>query len=105
MKKIIYVTSVLLLTGAIPLMAQMFPLRGLEIYNPSYYNPAYTQADRKVQLDLMGYNFYYYSGLWTKAMTVLPGIYSAAGFRFGTSQYTDVGASSNLFFSSWDNEL
>ncbi len=99
MKKIIYATSVLLLTGTIPLMAQMFPLRGLEIYNPSYYNPAYTQADRKVQLDLVGYNFNYYSGLWTNAMTALPGISSAAGIRFSTSQYSDVGTSWNLEFA------
>ncbi len=99
MKKIIFVTSVLLLTGTIALMAQTYPLKGLEIYNPSYYNPAYTKADRKVQLDQVGYNFNYYSGLWTNAMTELPGINSAAGIRFGTSQYTDFGASWSLDFA------
>jgi len=98
MKKIVYAISVLLLTGTISHMAQTDPLKGLEIYNPSYCNPAYTQADRKVQLDLVGYNFKYYSGLWTNAMTELPGINSAAGIRFGYNQFTDIG-SWNLDFA------
>lgn len=79
-----------------PMQAQSLTLRGLEIYNPFYHNPAYTQAERTVQLDLLGYNFDYYSGIWTSAMVELPRINSAAGIRFGSGWYTEVGASWNL---------
>ena len=99
MKKLVLVTSLLILPGTIHLLAQSYPLKGLEIYNPSYYNPAYTQADRKVQLDMVGYNFNYYSGLWTNAMTELPSINSAAGIRFSTNKFIDVGTSWNLEFA------
>lgn len=61
---------------------QSFQLRGLEIYNPYYHNPAYIQAEKTVQLDFIGYNSYSYSEMWTSVMTTIPKYNSSAGIRF-----------------------
>ena len=35
--------------GISPAKAQKFHFKGLEIYNPYFYNPAYVQAEKTVQ--------------------------------------------------------
>ena len=78
--------------------AQHFQLKGLEIYNPYYLNPAYIQAEKSVQLDFIGYNFNWGSGMWSSVMTTIPKYNSSAGIRFAQS-------SSNGSFEYWDLQL
>lgn len=67
--------------------AQSFQLRGLEIYNPYYHNPAYIQAEKTVQFDFIGYNLYRNSGMWTSIMTTIPKYNSSAGIRFAQGSF------------------
>lgn len=82
MKQLLLGIIVLMGLGTSLTNAQNFQLRGLEIYNPYYHNPAYVQAEKTVQLDFIGYNFYYLSGVWTSFMTTIPKYNSSAGIRF-----------------------
>lgn len=59
---------------------QNFELRGLEIYNPAYYNPAFTATEKLIQTDLIGYEFHYSRGYWTNASINLPNTKSSLGF-------------------------
>jgi Type IX secretion system membrane protein PorP/SprF len=87
MKRIRFVIPVLMILGASPINAQQFQLRGLEIYNPYYHNPAYVQAEKTVQLDFIGYNFSFLSGMWTSVMTTLPEYNSSGGIRLAQGSY------------------
>jgi len=96
MKKILLICIGVILLGTSLASAQQFHLRGLEIYNPYYHNPAYLQAEKTVQLDFIGYNFYLNSGIWSSANINLPKINSSAGIRFESTSYTDIGDAWNL---------
>jgi len=50
------------------LEAQVYQFRGLEIYSPYYLNPAFTSANKFVQVDVLAYNFSFNSGQWVNAM-------------------------------------
>ncbi|MDA3822481.1 MAG: type IX secretion system membrane protein PorP/SprF [Bacteroidales bacterium] len=67
--------------------AQSFQLRGLEIYNPAYTNPAFVKAEKTVQLDFIGQETYYHSEIWTNAMVSLPKYNSSAGIQFTRGGY------------------
>jgi hypothetical protein len=63
--------------------AQSFELKGLEIYNPVYSNPAFTSSDRLIQADAIAYDFKIYNGYWLNAMSSLPNTNSSVGLSFG----------------------
>ena len=89
MNRLLLVSIVLMAFGTSLVNAQRFQLRGLEIYNPYFYNPAYVQAEKTVQLDFLGYNFYYLTGIWTSAMASIPKFNSSAGARFASSSFDE----------------
>lgn len=96
MKRILFACMVLMFFGTFHADAQRFQLRGLEIYNPYYHNPAFVQAEKSVQLDFIGYNFDYNSGIWASVMTNIPAINSSAGIRYAQGAYSDYLDSRNL---------
>lgn len=96
MKNILFVSVAMIVLGLFPAKAQQFQLRGLEIYNPYYHNPAYVQAEKTVQLDLIGYNFSYNSGIWASAMTTIPKFNSSVGIRLAQGSYDGTGDFWNL---------
>ena len=67
--------------------AQKFELKGLEIYNPAYSNPAFTSSDKFVQTDLIAYDLKYYNGYWFNAMSSLPNSNSSIGVSVAGSKY------------------
>ena len=96
MKRILFASAILMFFGIFHANAQRFQLRGLEIYNPYYHNPAFVQAEKTVQLDFIGYNFDYSSGIWASVMTNIPAINSSAGIRFAQNAMGDYADSRNL---------
>ena len=96
MKRIFFL-SIIPAVLATPLAnAQHFQLRGLEIYNLYYHNPAYLQAEKNFQLDFIGFNSFRQTGIWTSVMTTIPKFNSSAGIRFaqgslvGSADYWDL---------------
>lgn len=72
--------------------AQHYSLYGLEIYNPHFKNPAFTGADKLVQVDFLRNSNWFYSGNKTFVMTTLPGKKSSVGINFeNNSMYTSYG--------------
>ncbi len=67
--------------------AQSFELKGLEIYNPVYSNPAFTSSDKFVQVDAIAYDFNIFNGYWLNAMSSLPNTNSSVGFSVGGGKY------------------
>jgi len=67
--------------------AQSFELKGLEIYNPVYSNPAFTSSDRLIQADAIAYDFKIYNGYWLNAMSSLPNTNSSVGLSFGGGKF------------------
>lgn len=67
--------------------AQRYALRGLEIYNPAYNNPAYTGADQLIQADAVLYSNPFSPGLYTSLMGTLPGNLGGAGVSFDRGVY------------------
>ena len=98
MKQLLWVSILLMALGTPRVRAQSYQLKGLEIYNPYYHNPAYIQAEKTVQLDFIGYNFNWGSGMWSSVMTTIPKYNSSAGIRFAHS-------SSDGSFEYWDLQL
>jgi len=96
MNRFLFASTILMFFGIFHANAQRFQLRGLEIYNPYYHNPAFIQAEKNVQLDFIGYNFDYISGIWASVMTNIPAINSSAGIRYAQSAYSDYLDSRNL---------
>jgi len=67
--------------------AQTYLLRGLEIYNPQYLNPAFTAIDHQVQADIISFENLYYRWTQFNVMGNLPGTKSSLGINFGGSAY------------------
>ncbi len=91
MKKIqLLIIALLMLSGHGA--AQHYNLYGLEIYNPHFKNPAFTGADKLVQVDFLRHSHWFYSGNKTFIMTTLPGRKSSAGINFeNNSMYISYG--------------
>lgn len=64
MKRIIMLCFILCMIKVLPIYAQdndiftyYYPLKGFELINPYYYNPAFISAEKQIQLDLSGFGF------------------------------------------------
>lgn len=73
--------------GIASCFAQSFELKGLEIYNPVYSNPAFTSSDKLVQVDAIAYDFKIHNGYWLNAMSSLPNTNSSVGLSFGGGKF------------------
>lgn len=73
--------------GVAACYAQSFELKGLEIYNPVYNNPAFTSSDRLIQADAIVYDFKIYNGYWLNAMSSIPNTNSSVGLSFGSGKF------------------
>lgn len=82
MKKHFLLVSFLIFTAANG-FGQYFYLKGLEIYNPVYDNPAFIAPDDKIQVDLIAYDFAYQKGYWTNVAVKLPNTKSSVGIAIG----------------------
>lgn len=77
------------------LQAQVYQLHGLEIYSPYYINPAFTNTEKLVQVDVLAYNLSYYSGQWVNAMVSPARWNSSMGLNY--ARQVSEGRASNSF--------
>ncbi len=86
MRKTLFLSLVIFCSFAIS-NAQDYLLKGLEIYNPVFTNPAFTSSDKLFQADVLSYDFKYYIGYKVHAMTSLPNTNSSFGLNLSGSKY------------------
>jgi hypothetical protein len=67
--------------------AQNDRLRGLQLYNPVYNNPAFTGSDRLVEADVIAYDYLYTSGSWINLMATLPDSKSSFSLTYSGDTY------------------
>lgn len=96
MRKFIFMLLIFLFSSS-QAITQVFALKGLEIYNPVFQNPAFTSSEKIIQTDLIAYDIWYYNGFWLNAMSNLPNTKSSLGLNFGGSKYFN-----NYSFSGGD---
>lgn len=85
--KRIQLLLILLMAVSIHGKAQYFRLYGLEIYNPSYHNPAYVGAENLIRADVIATSNFYSTVLNSRIMTTLPGGKHSLGIGFDKSGY------------------
>jgi hypothetical protein len=110
MRKTLFLSLLIFCSFAIS-NAQNFQLKGLEIYNPVFTNPAFTSSDKLAQIDVLAYDFLYYNGYQVHAMTRLPntnssfGLNLSSGKSFSSYSYSGLDRSKeniSLRFKSFD---
>ncbi len=82
-----FLLSLIIISSFAQIYAQNFELKGLEIYNPVYFNPAFTSSDKLIQTDVLAYDFKINNGYWINAMSSLPNTNSSVGLSVGGSKY------------------
>lgn len=78
-----FLLTLIIIPSFTQINAQNFELKGLEIYNPVYFNPAFTSSDKLIQTDALAYDFNIKNGYWLNVMSSLPKKNSSVGLSFG----------------------
>jgi hypothetical protein len=79
MRKTLFLSLMIVCSFAISNAQDYYLLKGLEIYNPAFTNPAFTSSEKLVQTDVLAYDYFYYKGYQVHAMTSLPNTNSSYG--------------------------
>lgn len=93
MKKILFL--LIIIPGCfVSVNGQNYKLKGLEIYNQQFSNPAFTPPEKLLQTDILAYDFLFFNGYWVNVQSSLPGTRSSLGIGlFGTKYFRSYSSS------------
>lgn len=102
MRSFHFLFIVLILSFSAKSFAQLYNYGGLKYYMPYLLNPAFTEAEKTVQFDLLGYkaeSFYSSKGAMFNGLTNLSSINSSIRLSYGVNDFFDGGSNFSLAYA------